>query len=99
MEEFVAKAQAVTVGNGLDAGTEMGPVANHRRIEALEALTADARARGGRVLTGGERLGNRGYFFPPTVLTELPDDARALREEPFGPMAIINARPTADQSE
>ncbi|MCU4178162.1 NAD-dependent succinate-semialdehyde dehydrogenase [Bosea sp. BH3] len=87
---FVEKARAVTVGNGLDANTEMGPVANHRRIEALEALTSDARARGGRVLTGGERIGNRGYFFPPTVLTDLPDDARALREEPFGPMAIIN---------
>uniref|UniRef100_A0A9E7ZID5 NAD-dependent succinate-semialdehyde dehydrogenase n=1 Tax=Bosea sp. NBC_00436 TaxID=2969620 RepID=A0A9E7ZID5_9HYPH len=95
---FVEKVQATTVGNGLDAGTEMGPVANHRRIEALEALTADARARGGRVLAGGERLGNRGYFFPPTVLTELPDDARALREEPFGPMAIINPVRTVEEA-
>jgi len=87
---FVEKAKTVTVGNGLDEKTQMGPVANHRRIEAMEALVADAHARGGRILTGGERIGNRGYFFPPTVLVELPDDARAMREEPFGPMAIIN---------
>jgi len=87
---FVEKAKTVTVGNGLDETTQMGPVANHRRIEAMEALVADARAHGARVLTGGERLGNRGYFFPPTVLAELPDDARAMREEPFGPMALIN---------
>lgn len=70
--------------------TQMGPLANHRRIEAMEALVADARAKGARVLTGGERLGNRGYFFPVTVISDLPDDARAMREEPFGPMALIN---------
>lgn len=87
---FVEKAKTVTVGKGVDEKTQMGPVANHRRIEAMEALVADARARGARVLTGGERIGNRGYFFPPTVLAELPDDARAMREEPFGPMALIN---------
>ncbi|PWK76105.1 NAD-dependent succinate-semialdehyde dehydrogenase [Aminobacter sp. AP02] len=87
---FAETARAITVGNGLDAVTQMGPVANHRRIEALEALTADARAKGARVLTGGERLGNRGYFFPVTTISDLPDDARAMREEPFGPMALIN---------
>jgi succinate-semialdehyde dehydrogenase/glutarate-semialdehyde dehydrogenase len=87
---FVEKAKTVTVGNGLDETTQMGPVANHRRIEAMEALVADARAHGARVLTGGERIGNRGYFFPPTVLAELPDDARVMREEPFGPIALIN---------
>ncbi|MGX5735039.1 NAD-dependent succinate-semialdehyde dehydrogenase [Bosea thiooxidans] len=87
---FVEKAKTVTVGNGLDENTQMGPVANHRRIEAMEALVANARAHGARVLTGGARIGNRGYFFPPTVLAELPDNARAMREEPFGPMALIN---------
>ncbi len=51
---------------------------------------ADARKKGARVLAGGERLGGRGYFFPMTVLAELPDDARAMREEPFGPLALIN---------
>lgn len=87
---FVEKARGVTIGNGLDAGTELGPVANARRVEALELLAADARARGARMLTGGERLGKRGFFFPPTVISELPDDALAMREEPFGPMALIN---------
>ena len=78
------------VGNGLDASTEMGPVANHRRIETLEALVADARAKGAHVIAGGGRLGNRGYFFPVTAMTEVPDDARAMNEEPFGPLALIN---------
>ncbi|TDR33515.1 aldehyde dehydrogenase family protein [Aquamicrobium defluvii] len=81
---FAGKAGAIAVGNGLDAATQMGPLANHRRIEAMETLVADARARGARVLAGGERLGNRGYFFPVTVMVDLPDDARAMREEPFG---------------
>ena len=51
---------------------------------------ADATAKGARVLAGGERIGNRGYFFPLTVLADVPDDARAMREEPFGPLALIN---------
>lgn len=95
---FVEKALTVTVGNGLDSQTEMGPLANHRRIEALEALVADAKAKGARVLAGGERLGNRGYFFPLTVLADLPDDARAMREEPFGPLALINPVSSIDEA-
>ena len=87
---FAEKARSIAVGNGLDEATQMGPLANHRRIEAMETLVADARAKGARVLAGGERLGNRGYFFPVTVIADLPEDARAMREEPFGPMALIN---------
>lgn len=89
-EAFVEKAKSVKVGDGFDPDTQMGPLANHRRIEALERLVADAREKGAKVLTGGDRLKNRGYFFPPTVLTELPDDAKAMSEEPFGPLALIN---------
>ncbi|GAU80143.1 2-ketoglutaric semialdehyde dehydrogenase [Bosea sp. BIWAKO-01] len=95
---FAEKARAVTIGNGLDPSTEMGPVANSRRIEALETLVADARAKGGRVLAGGERLGNRGYFFPVTVIADVPDDARAMREEPFGPLALINPVSSLDEA-
>src|SRR5205807_1993276 len=61
-----------------------------RRVEAMETLVADARAKGARILAGGERLGSRGYFFAPTVLVDVPDEARAMREEPFGPLALIN---------
>jgi succinate-semialdehyde dehydrogenase/glutarate-semialdehyde dehydrogenase len=87
---FVEKALAVKVGDGFDPSTQMGPLANHRRIEAMERLVADARRKGARVLAGGERLGRRGYFFPLTVLAQVPDDARAMQEEPFGPLALIN---------
>ncbi|WNJ92762.1 NAD-dependent succinate-semialdehyde dehydrogenase [Bosea sp. 685] len=95
---FAEKARSVAIGNGLDPSTEMGPLANSRRIDALEMLVADARAKGARVLAGGERLGSRGYFFPVTVIADLPDDARAMREEPFGPMALINPVSSLDEA-
>jgi succinate-semialdehyde dehydrogenase/glutarate-semialdehyde dehydrogenase len=95
---FAEKAKAITVGRGLDEATEMGPLANGRRVEAMEMLVADARAKGARILAGGERLGNRGYFFAPTVLADVPDDARAMREEPFGPLALINPVETLDDA-
>jgi succinate-semialdehyde dehydrogenase/glutarate-semialdehyde dehydrogenase len=95
---FADTARTIAVGNGFDAATRMGPVANHRRIEAMESMVADARAKGARLLAGGERLGNRGYFFAPTVLADVPDDARVMREEPFGPMAVINPVRTLDEA-
>lgn len=94
-DEFVARfteaAQALKIGNGLDEATGMGPLANARRIPALESLIQDATARGARLATGGSRIGNRGYFFAPTVLTNVPRDARVMNEEPFGPVALISA--------
>ncbi|MFG3110031.1 NAD-dependent succinate-semialdehyde dehydrogenase [Streptomyces tendae] len=87
--EFVKAAEAVAVGDGLDEGTAMGPLANERRLAAMERLTADAVARGAKVLTGGERLDRPGYYFAPTVLTEVPEDAELMSEEPFGPLAPI----------
>ncbi|WP_030611424.1 NAD-dependent succinate-semialdehyde dehydrogenase [Streptomyces fulvoviolaceus] len=87
--EFVQAAEAVVVGDGLEEGTKMGPLANERRLKAMERLTADAVARGAKVLTGGERLDRPGYFFAPTVLTDVPEDAELLHEEPFGPLAPI----------
>jgi len=89
-EAFAEKAAAVKVGNGLDPANQMGPLANPRRIEAMTELVADARAKGARVLAGGARLGNRGYYWPLTVLADVPPDARAMREEPFGPLALVN---------
>ncbi|WP_210592453.1 NAD-dependent succinate-semialdehyde dehydrogenase [Streptomyces sp. GESEQ-35] len=87
--EFVKAAEAVVVGDGLQEGTTMGPLANERRLKAMERLTADAVSRGAKVLVGGERPDRAGYFFAPTVLTDVPPDAELMREEPFGPLAPI----------
>ncbi|MGI5459931.1 NAD-dependent succinate-semialdehyde dehydrogenase [Streptomyces sp. CA-249302] len=87
--EFVKAAEAVVVGDGLAEGTKMGPLANERRLEAMIRLVEDAVAKGAKVLTGGERPDRPGYFFTPTVLTDVPADADLLHEEPFGPLAPI----------
>jgi succinate-semialdehyde dehydrogenase / glutarate-semialdehyde dehydrogenase len=89
-DAFAEKATQIKVGDGLDPSNQMGPLANERRIDAMESLVADAKAKGARVLAGGSRLGNRGYFYPLTVLADVPDDARVMREEPFGPIALVN---------
>lgn len=95
---FAEKAAALKVGNGLDPANQMGPLANIRRIDAMEILVADAKAKGARVLAGGNRIGNRGYYFPLTVIADLPDDARAMNEEPFGPLALVNPVKTIDEA-
>jgi succinate-semialdehyde dehydrogenase/glutarate-semialdehyde dehydrogenase len=87
--EFAELADSIKVGNGQEAGSQMGPLANPRRLAAMENLTADVRKRGGRVVAGGERIGNRGYFWRPTVFADMPDDAEVMRSEPFGPVAAI----------
>jgi succinate-semialdehyde dehydrogenase/glutarate-semialdehyde dehydrogenase len=76
----------------------MGPLANHRRIETMEEMVTDARARGARILAGGSRIGNRGYYYPLTVLADVPDDARAMREEPFAPLALIHPVRSLDEA-
>lgn len=87
-DTFAEKAAQLKVGNGLDPATQLGPLANSP--DAMENFVADAKARGARVLAGGQRIGNSGSFFPLTVLAEVPDGARAMRDEPFGPLALIN---------
>jgi succinate-semialdehyde dehydrogenase/glutarate-semialdehyde dehydrogenase len=86
---YVERMCAVTVGDGLDERTKMGPLANPRRLHAMQRLVGDAVAHGARLLTGGERIGNRGYFFQPTVLTQVPNKAKAMNEEPFGPLTML----------
>jgi succinate-semialdehyde dehydrogenase/glutarate-semialdehyde dehydrogenase len=88
---FVEAAKNIKVGDGLEDGVAMGPLANSRRLEAMEALTADAVSRGAKVLCGGARIGNRGYFFEPTVFVDVPLQARIMNEEPFGPLAAVSA--------
>ncbi|MGO9817539.1 MAG: NAD-dependent succinate-semialdehyde dehydrogenase [Acidocella sp.] len=98
LEKFVAKCEAIKLGNGLDAGTTMGPLANDRRVAAMEALIADAVGKGAKIATGGSRAGNKGYFFQPTVLTDIPADARVMHEEPFGPLALFMPFKTFDDA-
>jgi succinate-semialdehyde dehydrogenase / glutarate-semialdehyde dehydrogenase len=95
---FAEKAAALKIGDGMDPANQMGPLANARRIEAMTEFVADARAKGAKVLSGGARLGNRGYYWPLTVLADVPDDARAMREEPFGPLALVNRVKTLDEA-
>jgi len=95
-DAFVATAEKFGVGNGLDEGTQMGPTANNRRIAALTEMVDDARAKGAEVLTSSERLGNIGCFFKSTVLANVPGDALIMREEPFGPIAILNTVASLD---
>lgn len=89
VDRFVAKSQAIKVGDGLEAGSRMGPLAQRRRIAAMEGFVDDARQRGANIRTGGHALPGEGNFYAPTVITDLPEDARFLNEEPFGPMAGI----------
>ena len=98
LDAFVEGAKAIKVGNGLEAGIDMGPLANERRIPALEALIADAVEHGAEVKTGGRRIGNKGYFFEPTVLANVPTKARIMNEEPFGPIAIVNPVASLDEA-
>ena len=90
LDVFVRRAKKTVVGNGVEAGVEMGPVANERRPPALAELVEDAVAKGAELMTGGSRMDQKGYFFEPTVLANVPDDARVMQEEPFGPLAILN---------
>ncbi|WP_029353899.1 NAD-dependent succinate-semialdehyde dehydrogenase [Bosea sp. 117] len=90
VDGFTEAVKQVKVGNGLDPETRMGPMANPRRIDAMEALTADAIQHGAKLKTGGERIGNKGYFFQPTVLADVPLSARIMNEEPFGPVVPIS---------
>jgi succinate-semialdehyde dehydrogenase / glutarate-semialdehyde dehydrogenase len=87
---FAQRAKAIKVGNGLEDGIQMGPMANPRRPDAMERMIGGATAAGGKLHTGGERIGNQGFFYAPSVLSEVPLDAEIMNEEPFGPVAIIN---------
>jgi succinate-semialdehyde dehydrogenase/glutarate-semialdehyde dehydrogenase len=88
---------ALKVGPGLDASHQMGALANVRRVDAIEALVADAVAGGGRVVAGGQRMGGQGYFFRPTLVVDTPDKAQALKIEPFGPLALVRRFSSLDQ--
>lgn len=98
IDGFTEAAKALKVGAGIDAATEMGPLANERRVPALEGMVADALDHGAKLTTGGRRMGNKGYFFEPTVLTDVPVAAKIMNDEPFGPVAVINRFTSLDDA-
>jgi succinate-semialdehyde dehydrogenase/glutarate-semialdehyde dehydrogenase len=98
VDQFVLHAEKLKVGNGMEAGITMGPLANPRRVTAMQNLVDDAEQQNAKLKTGGKRLGSSGNFWTPTVLTELSLSARAMSEEPFGPMALINPFNTFDDA-
>ena len=89
VDDLVGAASALKVGDGLAEGTNMGPLANERRVPAIEALLGDSVKNGAEIRTGGNRIGNKGYFFEPTVVTGVKSDMRMMNEEPFGPLAMV----------
>jgi succinate-semialdehyde dehydrogenase / glutarate-semialdehyde dehydrogenase len=94
---FAEHAKQVKVGNGIEDGTVMGPLANERRPSAIEALVEDATKKGAKLLTGGAR-GDGGYFYQPTVLADVPMSADVMDNEPFGPVALMRPFKTFDEA-
>ena len=91
-------ANSLKVGDGLATDTTMGPLANPRRITAMNEFMADAVAKGAKVAAGGERVGAKGNFFAPTILTDVPLNAKVFNDEPFGPMAAIRSFTSLDEA-
>jgi succinate-semialdehyde dehydrogenase/glutarate-semialdehyde dehydrogenase len=97
VDKFVEGAKAIKVGNGLDPSSTMGSLANPRRVTAIEGMVQDAVGKGAKLETGGHRVGNKGHFFEPTVVSDVPRTARAMNEEPFGPLALISRFSSFDE--
>ncbi len=90
VEGFAARARSWTVGDGLDEKNKMGPLAHSLRLNAMDELLTDARKHGAQFKAGGSRIAGAGYFWEPTVISDVPNEARIMNEEPFGPVAIVN---------
>jgi succinate-semialdehyde dehydrogenase/glutarate-semialdehyde dehydrogenase len=97
LARFTDYAKSLKLGDGLEKGVGKGPLANARRIDAMDSFVNDAKARGGKIATGGQRRGNQGYFYEPTVITDVPDDSKIMTQEPFGPLAPVVTFKTFDE--
>ena len=89
LARFAEYAKSIKLGDGLEKGVTMGPLANARRIDAMDSFVNDAKDRGGKIVAGGKRRGNQGFFYEPTVISDLPDDCKLMTQEPFGPLAPV----------
>jgi len=87
--EMAAIAGSVKTGNGLEEDTDLGPLQNEKQLNVVRALAADARAAGATFLTGGEEDSRPGYFYPPTIVTNISDGTRLVDEEQFGPIVPV----------
>jgi succinate-semialdehyde dehydrogenase/glutarate-semialdehyde dehydrogenase len=90
-EKLAERMGALKIGRGTEDGVEVGPLIDEDQLQKVAELVEDAVAKGARVLCGGERVDGPGHFYKPTVLTDVPDDARLLKEEVFGPIAPIRS--------
>lgn len=97
LAKFIDVLKAIKVGNGLDEGIEMGPLAHERRVPAIARFVEDSRKRGATIELGGDPVSGKGFFFPPTVITGLKDDSMLMTEEPFGPIAPVVSFDNADE--
>jgi succinate-semialdehyde dehydrogenase/glutarate-semialdehyde dehydrogenase len=95
---FIEATRAMKIGDGAEPGMDMGPMANPRRIAAMERFVSDLKDRGAEIALGGNRIGKKGFFFEPTVLLDAPEDALVMREEPFGPMGLLMPFRTLDEA-
>lgn len=98
VDRMTEAALRVKVGNGLEEGVQMGPLIAERRIDVMEGLVADAREKGARITAGGERLGNQGSFYAPTVIADATDEMRVMNDEPFGPVAPVSPFTDLDEA-
>jgi succinate-semialdehyde dehydrogenase/glutarate-semialdehyde dehydrogenase len=97
VQRFTELTQALSVGNGMDANTKMGPLANPRRLDAMDKFVSDAKKNGAKITAGGDAVGGKGFFWKPTVMTDVPKNAKIMNDEPFGPLAPIVPFKTFDE--
>jgi succinate-semialdehyde dehydrogenase / glutarate-semialdehyde dehydrogenase len=97
-DAFVAGAAALKIGSGLEEGVQVGPLIHERRIDEMQAFVDEAVDQGGRVLLGGSQVARPGYFYHPTIIEDAPGSARVQREEPFGPIALLDGFDDLDEA-
>ncbi len=98
IDVFTTRCAETVVGDGMEPGVEMGPLAHDRRVGVMEDLVNDAVDVGSNLLTGGKPIDRTGYFFEPTVIANVPDHAKVMQIEPFGPLAIVNSVGSLDEA-